>query len=167
MDVMEESWPSGVCLQGLAPNRPERHWLKTVVVSVEGKGVPMWYVRYGSRRRTQVNHRTGVDTRTTTSKPGAQIVPGQAHRQPAYWMGGVRRRGGASLIWARPWNCGNSNRDVKERGQVNKSEAASTDARSEDGPTCISVEAAVIAVEQRGRVIPVEARVNSLWRMST
>ena len=71
------------------------------------------------------------------------------------------------MIWARPWNCGNSNRDVKERGQVNKSEAASTDARSEDGPTRISVEAAVIAVEQRGRVIPVEARVNSLWRMST
>ena len=56
---------------------------------------------------------------------------------------------------------------VKERGQVNKSEAASTDARFEDGPTRISVEAAVIAVEQRGRVIPVDARVNSLWRMST
>ncbi len=44
---MEESWPSGVCLQGLAPNRLERHWLKTVGVSVEGKGVSMWCVRYG------------------------------------------------------------------------------------------------------------------------
>ncbi len=163
---MEESWPSGVCLQGLAPNRPERHWLKTVVVSVGGKGVSMWCVRYGSRRRTQVNHRTGVDTRTTTSKPGARIVPGQAHRQPAYWMGGVRRRGGASLIRARSWNCGNSNRDVKGRGQVNKSEAASTDARFEDGPTCSSVEVAVMATELRGRVVPVETHVNSRWRMS-
>jgi hypothetical protein len=167
MDVMEESWPSGVCLQGPASNRPERHWLKTVVVSVEGEGVSMWYVRYGSRRRIQVNHRLGVDTRTTTSKPRAQIVSGQAHRQPAYWMGGVRRRGGASLIRARLWNCGNSNYDVKERGQVNKSKAASTDAWFEDGPTRISVEAAVMAAEQRGRVVPVEAHVNSLGRMST
>lgn len=167
MDVMEESWPSGVCLQGLASNRPERHWLKTVVVSVEGKGVSMWYVRYGSRRRTQVNHRSGVEMRTTTSELGAQIVPGQAHRQPAYWMGGVRRRGGASLIWARPWNCGNSNYDAKERGQVNKSEAASTDAWFEDGPTRRSVEAAVMVAEQRGRVVPVGAHVNFPGRMST
>jgi hypothetical protein len=36
---MEELWPSGVCLQGLASNRLERHWLKTVVVSIEGKVV--------------------------------------------------------------------------------------------------------------------------------
>ena len=36
--AMEESWPFGVCLQGLASNRPERHWLKSVVVvSVGGK----------------------------------------------------------------------------------------------------------------------------------
>ena len=49
--------PSGVCLQGLAPNRPERHWLKTVVVSVGGKGVSMGYVRCGLRRRAQANHR--------------------------------------------------------------------------------------------------------------
>lgn len=82
-------------------------------------------------------------------------------------MGGVRRRGGASLIWARPWNCGNSNHDAKERGQVNKSKAASTDAWLEDGPTRISVDAAVMAAEQRGRVVPVEAHVNSLGRMST
>jgi hypothetical protein len=32
-------WPSEVCLQGLASNHPERHWLKTVVVSVRGKVV--------------------------------------------------------------------------------------------------------------------------------
>ena len=30
-------WPSEVCLQGPASNRPERHWLKTVVVSVREK----------------------------------------------------------------------------------------------------------------------------------
>ena len=39
-DVMEESWPSGVCLQGPASNRPVRPWLKTVVVSVGEKASP-------------------------------------------------------------------------------------------------------------------------------
>ena len=32
-------WPSGVCLQGPAPNHPQRHWSKALVVSVRGKGV--------------------------------------------------------------------------------------------------------------------------------
>ena len=114
-----------------------------------------------------MNHRTGVDTRTTTSKSGARLVSGQAHRQPAYWMGGVRRRGGASLIWARPWNCGNSNHDAKERSQVSKSKAASTDARFEDRLTRFSVDAAVMAAEQRGQVVPVDVHVNALGRMST
>jgi hypothetical protein len=34
-------------------------------------------------------------------KTGARFsTPGQVWRQPAYWPGGVRRRGGASLVWA-------------------------------------------------------------------
>jgi len=31
---MEDGWPSGVGLRGLASNHPELRWLKTVVVSV-------------------------------------------------------------------------------------------------------------------------------------
>ena len=27
-----------------------------------GKGIPMWYVRYESRRRVTTNHRRGVET---------------------------------------------------------------------------------------------------------
>ena len=32
-------WPSEVCLQGSASNRPQRHGLRALVVSVEGKGM--------------------------------------------------------------------------------------------------------------------------------
>ena len=81
-------------------------------------------------------------------------------------MGGVRHREGASSIQALRWNCGNSARDAKGACQVTKSEAQSTDARAEDGPTRMSVEAPVMGAEQRGRVVPVASRVNSLRRMN-
>ena len=35
--VMEDLWPSGICLQGPVSNYLVRHWLKTVVVSDEEK----------------------------------------------------------------------------------------------------------------------------------
>jgi hypothetical protein len=34
---MEVVWPSGAALRGEAPNHPQLHWLKTVVVNVVGK----------------------------------------------------------------------------------------------------------------------------------
>jgi len=71
-----EVCPSEVCLQGPASNHLERHWLKTVAVSIEGKGLSMRQVRCGSRRRVQANHRSGIDRDTKTSKPGATIPPG-------------------------------------------------------------------------------------------
>ena len=63
-------WPSGVCLQGSAPNRSERHWLKTVVVSVRVKGLSLRWVRCGSRRRIQVNHHSGVENKLIDIKTG-------------------------------------------------------------------------------------------------
>ena len=38
VEVMEVVWPSGAALRGEASNRPQLHWLKTVVVNVVGKG---------------------------------------------------------------------------------------------------------------------------------
>ena len=164
---MEDLWPSEVRLQGLASNRPERHWLKTVVVSVRRKGGSRWPVRYGSRRRAQANHRSGVeiafdDIRTRSRKYFWDEPIGS----PAYRVGGVRRRGGVISIRARLWNCGNSERDAKGDGQAKQSKALSTDARTEDGPTRSSVEASVMGAERRGRVVPVEACVNFFGRMS-
>jgi len=37
--VMEVVWPSRTALRGEVLNRPQLHWLKTVVVSVVGKVV--------------------------------------------------------------------------------------------------------------------------------
>ena len=84
---------------------------------------------------------------TTTSKPGAGCGPGQVQRKPVYWLGGVRRGGGVSLILARSWNWENSIGDEKGRGQVKKSKAASTDASIEGGPTRSSDEAAVMVAK--------------------
>lgn len=35
---MVKVWPFGIALRGEVSNRPRLHWLKTVVVSVVGKG---------------------------------------------------------------------------------------------------------------------------------
>jgi len=53
--------PKSAC-RGRLQTTPERHWLKTVVVSVGGEGGSMWPVRYESRRRAQANHRQGAET---------------------------------------------------------------------------------------------------------
>jgi hypothetical protein len=86
--------------------------------------------------------------------------------EPADWVGGVRRRGGVSSIRAHPWNCGNSGCDAKRKDQAKKSKVESIEARSEDGPACISVEGLVMSVERRGRVVPVQTCANSAGRMS-
>ncbi len=49
-------WPSVAVLQEKAANHPELLRSRAVVVSVVGKGMPFERVRYGSRRRTRVNH---------------------------------------------------------------------------------------------------------------
>ncbi len=164
---MEDLWPSEACLQGPASNHPERHWLKTVVVSIGGNGRLIRSVRYGLGRRVQANHRSGVEIALEDIKTRGRKYPwDKSIGDPVYWVGGVRRRGGVSSIRAHPWNCGNSGRDAKRKDQVKKSKVESIEARSEDGPTRISVEALVMSVERRGRVVPVPPCVNSLGRMS-
>ncbi len=81
-------------------------------------------------------------------------------------MDDVRHIGGVNLIQALWWNCGNSRRDAKGACQVKQNEALSTDARCEDGLARSSDEAAVMAVERRGRVALVDSGVNSFGRMS-
>lgn len=92
---------------------------------------------------------------------GRLLPSGQIHRKPADWVGGVRHRSGVISIWALRRNCGNSSRDAKGDCQVTQSKALSTDARLEDGLARMSDEAAVMAAEQRGRVVLVDPMVNS------
>ncbi len=103
---------------------------------------------------------------TDIKTEGSVYLRDKFTRYPAYRVIGVRRKGGVISIWARLWNCGNSISDAKGRNQVTKSKVASTNALMEDGPACSSDEAAVMAVERRGRVVPVDAHVNFLGRMS-
>lgn len=163
---MEELWPSGVCLQGLASNRLKRHWLKPVVVSIEEKACRE-YARYGLRRRVQANHRSGVESPLDDIKTGGIGIPrDKSIGNPVYWVGGVRRKDGVISIQALQWNCGNSNDNAKGEDQVKKSKIESTEVSFEDGPICSSAEAPVMGVERRDRVVPADFPVNFVWRMN-
>ena len=143
--------PLAIGLQEQVANHRKRLGSKAPVVSVAEK-VPLG-IRYESRRRTTVNCRSIVETAQMTSKPGVDVGPGSAWRVPAYWPCGVRHRGSAILIQALVWNCGNLRPRCEGKGSSRLGKAENTDARSRGGATRSSVEAAVMAVEQRGRVI--------------
>lgn len=100
-----------------------------------------------------MNHHINVENSLRRHQNrGLGISPGSAHRQPAYWVGGVRQKDGVSSILALVWNCRNRWCDVKGDGQEKKIEAQSTNAHSRGGPTRSSDETAVMAVERRGRM---------------
>lgn len=76
---MEVVWPSEIALRGEVSNHPQLHWLKTVVVSVVGKGVArlrqVWVGEMGDGRSVS----SAVDVSkcvTMTSKPGQRSGPG-------------------------------------------------------------------------------------------
>ena len=52
--MMKVLWPFGVALRGVMSSHLMLHWLKTVVVSDEGKG-GVEAVRQGSGRRARAN----------------------------------------------------------------------------------------------------------------
>ena len=94
VEEMEDAWPSGVALRGEAPNRPQVHWLKTVVLSVVGKGATrsrqVWVGKMSDGRES-----SAVDVSKAgkmTSKPGLLLRPGMSlggtrllpGRRPAY-----------------------------------------------------------------------------------
>src|SRR3954452_22092905 len=91
---MEVCWPSRAALRGEALNHLELHWLKTVVVSVAGKGVAgLRQVRSG--KMSDGREPSAVDVSKpsqTRSKPRSQIYLGMSlgytrllpRRSPAY-----------------------------------------------------------------------------------
>jgi hypothetical protein len=94
VELMEVGWPSGAALRGEASNRPQLHWLKTVVVNVVGKGaavIASGVVRE-DERWTRVLCRGRVETREMTSKPRPPVCLGMSlggtrllpRRRPAY-----------------------------------------------------------------------------------
>ena len=94
IEEIEVAWPSGVALRGEASNRPQLHWLKTVVVSVVGKGVARSrQVRVGEMSDGRESSAVDVSKSVKTmSKPGLRPGSGTSlgvtrllpRRHPAY-----------------------------------------------------------------------------------
>jgi hypothetical protein len=94
VEAMEVVWPSKTALRGEVLNHPQLRWLKTVVVSVVGKGVArsrqVWVGEMSDGRKS-----SAVDVSKSPkmmSKPGSFICPGTSlgvarllpRRHPAY-----------------------------------------------------------------------------------
>jgi hypothetical protein len=92
--AMEVVWPSGAALRGEASNRPQVHWLKTVVLNVVGKGAArsrqVWVGKMSDGRESSA---VDVSKRSEmTSEPGLHLCPGMSlggarvlpRRRPAY-----------------------------------------------------------------------------------
>ena len=85
---------------------------------------------------------------------------GQHENLPKRWRGRLPEsacRGWLQTTPERPW---------LKTVVVSVGGEGASNARTEDGPTRLSVEAPVMGVEQRGRVVPVVSRANSLRRMN-
>jgi hypothetical protein len=94
VEAMEVVWPSGAALRGEASNRPQVHWLKTVVLNVVGKGAARSrQVRVG--KMSDGRESSAVDVSKTvemTPKPGLHHDSGISlgdtrllpRRRPAY-----------------------------------------------------------------------------------
>jgi hypothetical protein len=113
-----------------------------------------------------VNCRSSVVTAQMTSKPGRDVIPGQAWRVPAYWPCDVRHRGSARLVRAPMLNCGNLRLRCKGKGTSPEGKADSTEAQPRSGATRSSDEVAVMAMKRRGRVIQSAERANCESRRS-
>jgi hypothetical protein len=107
VEVMEVVWPSEVALRGEVLNRPQLHWLKTVVVSVVGKvAAGPWQVWVG-----EMSDGYNVSSAVDVSKPfrrcrnqGRSLVLGRAWGSPVYCPGGIRHTGSMNPTEALLWN---------------------------------------------------------------
>ena len=152
-------WPLAIGLQEQVANHRKRLGSKAPVVSVAEKRC-----RQASgenrRRRTTVNCRSSVESAQMTSKPGLDVTPGSAWREPVYRPCGVRHRGSASSVQALTLNCGNLRSRCKGKGTSLLCEADNTNAWSRGGATRSNDEVIVMMMERRGRVIGSGVRAN-------
>ena len=152
-------------LAGAGRKPPQAAWVKSPGRERCGKGA-VKASGENHRRRTTVNCRSSAESAQTTSKPGPDVIPGQAWREPADWPCDVRHRGRASLVRAPTLNCGNLRLRCKGKGTSPKGEAERTDAQPRGGATRSSAEVAVMAMERRGRVVQSEEGANCASRRS-
>ena len=112
VEAMEVVWPSGAALRGEASNRPQVHWLKTVVLNVVGKGATrsrqVWVGKMSDGRES-----SAVDvskSSKTMPKPGTRRCPGMSlgdtrllpRRHPAYRQHDLDRGASMERVKASP-----------------------------------------------------------------
>ena len=106
VEVMEVVWPSGAALRGEASNRPQVHWLKTVVLNVVGKGAArsrqVWVGKMSDGRESSAVDVSKVVRRCRNQ--GRPIVLGSAWGLPDYCPGGIRHIGSMIPTEALLWN---------------------------------------------------------------
>jgi hypothetical protein len=106
VEVMEVVWPSGAALRGEASNRPQVHWLKTVVLNVVGKGAARSrQVRVGKMSDGREPSAVDVSKRFRRRRnQGCTTILGEAWGEPVYCPGGVRHIGSMIPTEALLWN---------------------------------------------------------------
>jgi hypothetical protein len=158
-------WPFGVALRGEASNHLELRWLKTVVVSVEEKAHVMRQVGIGKASESEPlltcrevgmtskpGRPTGVRDEPGGCPPIGQAVSGMkaARARSAASARNLGRQASTLSGWVTARWPGAARGSAPGGGNR---EALSTVARPAGGPARSSEEAAVIAVERRGRLI--------------
>ena len=108
MREMEACWPSSVGLRGRALNRPVLRWLKTVVVSDQGKGAAL--IASGGDQEDVPEAFGGGDLgracaveaskrfRRHRNRGSCFIPRDEPGGCPRSWPGGARRGGGVILV---------------------------------------------------------------------
>ena len=77
----------------------------------------------------------------------------EAQKKPAYCLGGLRQRGGVTLIQALVRNVGNCALMIREKLEQSDCEGESTEAKHSDGLTCSSDEVSVMEMERRSQIV--------------
>lgn len=100
-----------------------------------------------------MNHRRSVDNCNRCQNQGLDNALGQVRQQPEFWSGGIRHRGGVTIIQALVRNLGICASMLRELLKRRPRKSVSTDAKYRGGVMHSSEESAVMAPERRHGLI--------------
>ena len=100
-----------------------------------------------------MNHRRSVDNCNRCQNRGLVNAPGQVRQKPEFRSGGIRHRGGVTIVQALVRNLGICASMLRERLKRRPRKSLSTDAKYRGGVMRSSEEGAVMALERRHGLI--------------
>ena len=113
-----------------------------------------------------MNPRSRVESNSRRQNRGGNVAAGSAWRKPRYWPSDVRHRGGVTLSRGFYVELREPRSMMRREQHKRKREAYSTKASPRGRQARMSVEIAVMAVEQRGLVIKLQPQANWVSRRS-